>query len=95
MVPMYALSSLGCSALPVRRCPACHSYATHKHGVIRREVEDFREGEIMVQRMLCSQCRYSFRTYPEGIKPGKYKSERMRQLGVLLYALGLSYRKQS
>ena len=90
---MYRLSPLRPIGEAQRRCPACGAYGAHRHGRIRRWVQDTRFGAVEVLRMRCVRCGHTYRVYPEGLAPGRWRSERVRQLGVLLYALGLSSRR--
>ena len=76
-----------------RRCPACGDPHAHKHGQVRRRVRDLRHRTIVVQRMCCPRCGATWTLYPRGMEPYRQRSRRMRELGVLLYMLGLSYRK--
>lgn len=76
-----------------RQCPACGARRAHKHGRIRRRVRDWQHRTIVVQRMRCTTCRATWTLYPRGMEPYRQRSRRVRDLGVLLYMLGLSYRK--
>jgi transposase-like protein len=47
---------------------------------------------VRVFRYRCTTCRRTFRHYPEGISHAQ-QSERMKQLAVICWSFGLSYRK--
>lgn len=96
VLAMWVLSVLGREPevfLVQRTCPVCgHPYA-QKHGRRRRCIQDLREAEVSVQRMRCPRCQATWTLYPRGLEPYRRRSQRVRELGVLLYALGLGYRK--
>ncbi|MDW8255753.1 MAG: hypothetical protein RML85_01870 [Acidobacteriota bacterium] len=53
---------------------------------------DIRLGRVLKWRMQCGRCGRTWTCQPEGIKAHSQRSQRVRALNVLLYALGLSYR---
>ncbi|MGC8827104.1 MAG: hypothetical protein ACP5TV_08890 [Anaerolineae bacterium] len=76
-----------------RRCPACGNRWGRRHGQVQRRVRDWQHTVIVVQRMCCPACRVTWAVYPRGMEPYRQRSRRTRELGVLLYMLGLSYRQ--
>lgn len=90
---MFCLTPLCPRAEKERRCPVCREYAGRGHGQVERPIRDVRYEKVRLQRMRCGKCGYAHRAYPEGLEPYRQRSCRVRQLGVMLYALGLSYRK--
>jgi hypothetical protein len=46
---------------------------------------------VQVTRYKCTICKRTFRHYPEGISHAQ-QSERMKQLAVICWTFGLSYR---
>lgn len=78
-----------------RRCPACGNPKGRKHGRVLRRVRDWQHAAIVVQRMRCPACGATWTVYPRGMAPYRQRSQRVRELGVLLYMLGLSYRQVS
>jgi len=90
---MFGLTPLRPEAEKERRCPVCGEEAGEGHGQVRRRIRDVRYEWVRVQRMRCRACGYTYRVYGEGLEPYRWRSRRVRQLGVMLYALGLSYRK--
>jgi transposase-like protein len=48
---------------------------------------------VTIKRILCKNCHYTFRIYPEGVKEGSARTKRLVFLGVILYLAGLSYEK--
>ncbi|MCS7157909.1 MAG: hypothetical protein N0A16_09290 [Blastocatellia bacterium] len=72
-----------------RGCPICRRESGHIHERAKREVVDIRLGRVLKWRMECGR---TGTCQPEGIKAHSERSQRVRALNVLLYALGLSYR---
>ncbi|MCS6803744.1 MAG: hypothetical protein NZ823_01200 [Blastocatellia bacterium] len=75
-----------------RRCPTCQRESGHIHQREERGVVDIRLGRVLKWRMQCGRCGRTWTCQPEGIKAHSERSQRVRALNVLLYALGLSYR---
>ena len=76
-----------------KRCPRCGSTRVHGHGWRKRRVRDWQHTEVEVRRLRCAICGATWTVYPEGVQPGSRFSLRAEQAMVLLYVLGLSYRK--
>jgi len=76
-----------------RKCLRCGNTAVHKHGRRVRQLRDWRVSWIEMQRFRCLRCGATWTVYPQGVSPGVRFSLRAEQLMVLLYVLGLSYRK--
>lgn len=79
---------------PVRpkRCPYCQGETFQRWGVEKRRIEDVKVRHVEVVRYRCTRCRRTFRDYPEGVGNGRH-SERLKKLSVILWSLGLSYRR--
>lgn len=96
---MWLLSSLaGFPSIDkdARRCPRCGYAGGTRHGWVVREVRDLlARRRVRLQRMYCPRCGGTWTVYPPGMAPYRQRSQRVRELGVLLYVLGLSYRKVS
>jgi len=73
------------------RCPFCGNVAWHSHGWVRKSVRDPQVGNVLVQRIRCTQCGKTLRLYPSGLGRGA-QSDQLRLLGVLLWSLGATYR---
>jgi hypothetical protein len=87
----YIIPSLKDSAQPSRLCPRCNTHSGRIHQKRRLPVVDIRIGSVTKLRMLCSTCHMTWTVEPEGLKPHFQRSQRLRALNVLFYALGLSY----
>ena len=75
-----------------RRCPYYGQAVMHKHGSRLRKLRDWVHHRAVVERLRCPACGRSQTVYPEGVEMRVQRSQRARQLGILLYAFGLSYR---
>ena len=75
-----------------RRCPYYGQAVMHKHGSRLRKLRDWVHHGAVVERLRCPACGRSQTVYPEGVEMRVQRSQRARQLGILLYAFGLSYR---
>jgi len=73
-------------------CPHCGGETFQKWGTERRAIKDPRIRSVQVSRYKCTTCKRTFRHYPQGISHAQ-QSERMKQLAVICWAFGLSYRK--
>jgi hypothetical protein len=87
----YIIPALQESAQVSRLCPYCqqHSGVTHQHRTLA--VTDTRLGQVHKIRMRCSSCRRSWTCQPAGLQAHFPRSQRVRALNLLFYALGLSY----
>jgi transposase len=72
-----------------RTCPNCSSYILQRWGRITKPVRDTHELEVEIHRYRCCDCGKTFRAYPEGVDRAE-RSQRMRQLAALAWAMGLS-----
>ncbi|MCS6805054.1 MAG: hypothetical protein NZ823_07915, partial [Blastocatellia bacterium] len=70
-----------------RRCPTCQRASGHIHQREERGVVDIRLGRVLKWRMQCGRCGRTWTCQPEGIKAHSQRSQRVRALNVLLYAL--------
>ncbi len=74
-----------------KRCPYCGSNYLHRHGCSIKPVKDHQVKQLAVHRYRCTQCRRTFRHYPEGVgRPDQ--SQRLIVLAAVAWALGLSTR---
>ena len=75
-----------------RKCPYCEGETFQRWGTERRQIKDPKVGSVEVSRYKCTSCERTFRLYPEGVSHAQ-QSERMKQLAVICWSFGLSYRK--
>lgn len=89
----YILSSVGTQLQLNRRCPGCGRSNGRVHsGRRRRAISDLKASFVFQRRMRCPWCGKTWTLRAEGVGPGRYRSDRLRGIGVILYMLGLSYR---
>jgi DNA-directed RNA polymerase subunit RPC12/RpoP len=74
-----------------RHCPYCGSQILQRWGRVSKSLQDTQFAETEVQRYRCSECKRTFRDYPEGVDRAN-QSQRIRHLAALAWALGLSTR---
>ena len=72
-----------------RACRYCGESILHRHGTLKKPIDDHRLTEVRVQRYKCLRCGRTFRHYPAGVTP-KDQSQRTVVLAALMYGLGLS-----
>ena len=75
-------------------CPHCRSVFLNRHGSVTKRVTDPYISEVTAIRYRCADCLRTFRHYPEGVDSHD-RSRRLRALGALSWALGLSLRSVS
>ena len=75
-----------------KECPHCQGETFQRWGRQTRRVKDSQIRTVKVSRYKCTTCKRTFRHYPEGITHAQ-QSERMKQLAVICWSFGLSYRK--
>lgn len=75
-----------------RSCPYCEGETFQRWGELTRQVKDSKIRTVKIYRYRCTSCKRTFRDYPEGISHAQ-QSERMKQLAVICWSFGLSYRK--
>ena len=75
-------------------CPHCGSVLLNRHGTVAKRITDPYISEVTVIRYRCTDCLRTFRHYPEGVDSHD-QSRRLRALGALSWALGLSLRSVS
>lgn len=94
-LPMFQFTCPPVESQPelVRICKLCKSEKVVINQTLRKPVKDSVFTEVMVVRLKCKACKYSFRIYPEGIKDYSARTKRLVFLGVILYSAGLSYQK--
>jgi transposase-like protein len=82
-------------AMPTR-CPnpTCNGREFRLHQEVRKSLRDRDIDTVPTYRYQCTTCGRTFRVYPEGVDNGQV-SRRVKNLAVLLYLLGLSYREVS
>jgi transposase-like protein len=73
------------------RCPWCGGSTFQKWGQERRRIKDPQVKVVTIRRYKCTQCQRTFRHYPEGVSRAQ-QSRRLRQVSVVMWSLGLSYR---
>lgn len=66
------------------RCPICNGRSLIRHRTIFKPVKDSILKEVTIRRMLCKNCHYTFRIYPEGVEEGSARTKRLIFLGVIL-----------
>src|SRR5205085_3885654 len=72
----------------------CQSTQLRLHQEVVKPLRDTRYQQVLAYRYQCMQCKRTFRVYPPGVNSAP-TSQRVKQLGVVLYMLGLSYRSVS
>jgi len=87
----YIIPSLKDAAQPIRLCPRCNSPSGRIHQQRQLPISDTRIGAVTKLRMRCRHCRLTWTCQPDGLKPHFQRSQRVRALNLLFYALGLSY----
>lgn len=87
----YIIPSLKEAAQVDRLCPHCATPSGRLHQKRRLPLVDTRIGAVTKLRMRCATCRLTWTCQPDGLKPHFQRSQRIRALNLLLYALGLSY----
>jgi hypothetical protein len=87
----YIIPSLKDLAQPDRLCPHCHTPSGRIHQKRQLAISDTRMGSVTKVRMRCRHCGLTWTCQPHGLKPHFQRSQRVRALNVLFYALGLSY----
>lgn len=87
----YIIPSLKDSAQPIRLCPRCNTSTGRLHQRCQLAVSDTRLGAVTKLRLRCRHCRLTWTCQPQGLQPRFQRSQRIRALNVLFYALDLSY----
>ncbi len=82
-------------AVPTR-CPYddCQSTNLRLHQEVVKPLRDTRYQQVIAYRYQCMTCKRTFRVYPPGVNSAP-TSQRVKELGITLYMLGLSYRAAS
>jgi len=88
----YQIPTLEPTAQVSRRCPHCARNGGRIHQRRMQRPVDTRLEQVEKIRMRCAFCRKTWTCQPKGMKAHFSRSQRVRALNVLLYALGLSYR---
>jgi DNA-directed RNA polymerase subunit RPC12/RpoP len=94
-MPIVLLRFLPVNAVPKdrpRQCPICGSSVLQSWGQSLRRVQGAGEQPAQINRYRCSDCGHTFRHYPEGVDRASHNL-RIRRLGAVAWALGLSYRE--
>jgi hypothetical protein len=76
----------------VQECPHYQGETFQRWGEQTRRVKDSQIKTVRVSRYKCTNCKRTFRHYPGGITHAQ-QTERMKQLAVICWSFGLSYRK--
>jgi transposase-like protein len=81
---------------PPTQCPYedCQSTQLRLHQEVVKPLRDTRYHYVVAHRYQCLTCKRTFRVYPQGVNSAP-TSQRVKELGVILYMLGLSYRSVS
>jgi hypothetical protein len=87
----YIIPSLKESAQPNSLCPRCNCSTGRIHQRRLLPVTDTRIGSVTKVRMRCTSCQITWTLQPDGLKAHFQRSQRIRALNVLFYALGLSF----
>jgi propanediol dehydratase large subunit len=87
----YIIPSLNDGAQPDRLCPRCNTPSGHIHQKRQLAISDTRIGSVTKLRLRCRHCHMTWTCQPAGLKAHFQRSQRVRALNVLFYALGLSY----
>ena len=87
----YIIPSLKDSAQASPLCPSCHTSSGRIHQRRLLSITDTRIGSVTKLRMRCSTCLRTWTSQPLGLKAHFQRSQRIRALNILFYALGLSY----
>lgn len=87
----YIIPSLKESSQPDRLCPRCLTPTGRIHQKRLVSVTDTRIGRVTKLRMRCCSCSLTWTTQPDGLRAHFQRSQRIRALNILFYALGLSY----
>ncbi|HEX7974579.1 MAG TPA: hypothetical protein VF498_09240 [Anaerolineales bacterium] len=74
-----------------RACPHCGCPILQRWGGQQRAIKDPHVQQAIVYRYRCTDCRRTFRHYPEGVTSAR-QSQRLVQLAALSWVLGLSLR---
>jgi transposase-like protein len=72
-------------------CPYCGGVTFQKWGQSKRHLKDPQVKVVIIQRYKCTACQRTFRHYPAGVSR-RQQSQRLQQLCVVMWALGLSHR---
>lgn len=77
---------------PPARCAAdnCRGTRFRLHQQVVKPLRDHAHPTVIAHRYRCLSCGHTFRIYPRGVAHAP-TSQRVRDLAVLLYRLGLSY----
>ncbi|KPV50816.1 hypothetical protein SE17_24705 [Kouleothrix aurantiaca] len=86
------LPSIDDSINPPSRCPSpvCQGTQFRLHQQVVKPLHDHAHPTVIAHRYRCLSCGHTFRVYPRGVARAP-TSQRVRDLAVLLYGLGLSY----
>jgi hypothetical protein len=87
----YIIPTLKDCAQVDRICPRCNTATGRIHQHRLSSVTDTRIGLVTKLRLRCSSCQMTWTCQPDGLKSHFQRSQRVRALNILFYALGLSY----
>jgi len=89
----YILPSVGQAVKLDRKCPDGHKNHGNIHSSsYQQRIRDLKVSAIAQRRRKGPFCGLSWTIRPQGMGPGRWRSDRLRGIGVILYMLGLSYR---
>jgi len=77
---------------PPNTCPFddCRGEQIRHYQTVGKPLRDTVRDEVQVERYLCLECGRTFRVYPRGVTHAQIP-QRVKDLGVLLHLVGLSY----
>lgn len=73
------------------QCPRCDCEILHRWGIVSKPLRDTEWEEVQVYRYRCTQCKHTFRHYPDGVDTADL-SKRLRSLAAMAWSMGLSLR---
>jgi len=92
MIVLQLASVKGNQTRRPEQCLHCEGETFQRWGTEKRKIKDPKMRTVKVFRYKCTNCKRTFRHYPEGVTHAQ-QSERMKQLAVICWSFGLSYRK--
>lgn len=91
MIVLQLLKVKRTNSIRPHQCPYCKGETFQRWGQVQKGLKDTKVRTAQVYRYRCNHCKRTFRHYPEGISRAG-QSLRMKQLAVIMWSLGLSYR---
>ncbi|TAK14599.1 MAG: transposase, partial [Anaerolineae bacterium] len=75
-----------------KQCRYCKGEILQRWGRAEKRVRDTQVRRVKFHRYRCTNCRRTFRHYPEGVSRAR-QTERLKLLAVVCWSFGLSHRK--